>query len=85
MPEGIFVFTRHPGVARLGPAIALNGLLGLALVAADEGIGIDVAIEVASFVLQAAGKKAVALYSDVVAVLVPVLSAVAAVTPVATC
>ena len=53
----IGVLTRYPGVARFGPAVALNGLLGLALIAADEGIGVEEAIEVASLVLQAAGEK----------------------------
>ena len=68
--EGIGVLARYPGITRLGPAVALNGLLGLALIAADKGIGVEKAIEVAGLVLQAAGEKTIAFYGDIVAIFI---------------
>ena len=68
--EGIGVLARYPRVPRLGPTIAFDGLFGLALIAANEGIGVQEAIEVAGLVLQAAGEETLAFDGDVVAVFV---------------
>src|SRR5699024_7831587 len=41
MSEGILIHARGPGQTRLGPPVGLDGLLGHALPAPDERVGVD--------------------------------------------
>ena len=71
MPEGVLIDPWQPGPVALDvPALGLESLLRGALVPADEGVGVEEAVQVTDLVLQAAGEKAVAFDGHRLAVFV---------------
>src|SRR5699024_3361678 len=61
---------RGPGQTRLGPPVGLDGLLGHALPAPDERVGVDQAVQVTHLVLETAGEETGALHGPLLTVLI---------------